>query len=237
MSDVNISTGINCLDQILGGGFSLGCISLVFGESGTGKTTLAMQCAVNHVRDNHSVIYVDSDGMFSLDRLSQIVYGDLSSVASSIMVFSPRTFQEQNQIIETLEGFISSRTKLVIFDTFSSLYRLELTDREQTFGINRQMNRQLAYLAEISRRKGIAILLTSQVRSILEEERTKKKRSIEPVAARLLGFWSDLILCLRSTRSPTIKEAELLKPQESESASSCLIQLTGKGIEDTTMIL
>jgi DNA repair and recombination protein RadB len=237
LSDVNISTGINCLDQILGGGFPFGCISLIFGESGTGKTTLAMQCAVNHVRDNRSVIYVDSDGMFSLDRLSQIVYGDLSSVTPSIMVFSPRSFQEQYEIIETLESFISSRTKLVIFDTFSSLYRLELTDREQTFGLNRQMNRQLAYLTEIARRKEIAMLLTSQVRSILEEEGSRKKGLIEPVAARLLGFWSDLILCLRSTRSPTIKEAELLKPQGSTPTSSCLVQLTGKGIEDAAGIL
>jgi DNA repair and recombination protein RadB len=236
-SDVYLSTGINCLDQILGGGFHFGCISLIFGESGTGKTTLATQCAVNYVRDDHSVIYVDSDGMFSLERLSQIVYGDLSSVAPSIIMFSPKTFREQNEIIETLESFISSRTKLVIFDTFSSLYRLELIDRKQTFKLNRQMNRQLAYLAEIARGKEIAVLLTSQVRSILEEEGTRNKGLIEPVATRLLGFWSDLILFLRSTSRPTIKRAELLKPQGSTSASSCLLQLTGNGIEDASGIL
>src|SRR6266436_7402819 len=37
------SSGLTGLDDILGGGFVLGCLHLVEGKAGTGKTTLGMQ--------------------------------------------------------------------------------------------------------------------------------------------------------------------------------------------------
>jgi len=229
-----INTGVECLDDLLDGGFPFGCLSLIFGEFGTGKTTLAMQCAVNYAKDGHGTIYVDSNGEFSLDRLSQIALQDLGLVAPRIMVFSPRTFQRQIEIIETLGSFINPKIRLIIFDTISSLYRLELADRKQTFALNRQMNRQLALLAETAKAKGIAVLLTSQVRSVFEEKETYGRQSIEPVAARLLGFWPDLILCLSSTNDSSIKKAELVKPRQLGSASSCLLKLTDNGIQGSS---
>jgi len=209
-------------------------MSLIFGEPGTGKTTLAMQCAANYVKDGHTAIYIDSDGGFSLDRLSQIAFADLESVAPSIMVFSPRTFQEQSQIIESLGNFTSSRTGFVIFDSISSLYRLGLTDRRETFRMNRRMNRHLAYLAEIARGRRIAILLTSQVRTVFEDRNSRKKGMIEPVAARLLSFWSDSIVCFRFTSTPTIRQVELMKPRKAKSDYSCFLRLTDSGIEEAS---
>ena len=228
-----VATGSKCLDRVLGGGVPFGFLSLVFGESGTGKTTLAMQCAVNHVKDGNTAIYVDSSRQFSLDRLSQIVFGDLKSVASSIMIVTPRTFQEQGETIETLGNFISPRTRFVVFDTISSLYSLELTDRKGTFRLNREMNMQLAMLAEVAKREEIAVLITSQVRSVLEERQVLGKRSIEPVAARLLGFWPDLILHFGPTDNPRTKRVELTKsPYIKPSSSHCLLELTDSGIQD-----
>ena len=194
-----------------------------------------MQCAVNYAKDSHSTIYVDSNGEFSLDRLSQVALQDLSLVAPLIMVFSPRTFQRQSEIIETLGNFMNPKIRLIIFDTISSLYRLELADRKQTFRLNRWMNRQLASLAEIAKSKEVAVLLTSQVRSVFEDKKSCGHRSIEPVAARLLGFWPDLILYLSSTNNPSIKKAELTKScQLSPGSSSCLLKLTDRGIQGSS---
>ncbi len=48
-----IQTGCECLDNYLGGGISPGNITLIYGEPETGKTTLAMQCAMNCALKNH----------------------------------------------------------------------------------------------------------------------------------------------------------------------------------------
>jgi len=218
---------------MLGGGFSAGSLSLIFGESGTGKTTLAMQCVVNNVREDKGAIYVDSNNEFSLERLSQIAFEDFDEITPSIIVFSPRSLEEQSELIQHFWGFVTSRIGLIVFDTISSLYSLELSDRRETFRFNREMNRQLAYLLELAREKGVATILTSQVRSNLESENTGEEESIEPLAARLLGFWSDSILCLKPTGIPSIKRAELLSPHQLEDVSDfCLLELTDKGIQD-----
>jgi len=99
------------------------------------------------------------------------------------------------------------------------------------------MNRHLASIAELAKRKEVAVLFTSQVRAVLEDKIIRKKQSIEPVAARLITFWSEIILCLRSTRNPAIKRAELMKTPQSESVSSyCLLELTDSGLQDSSSI-
>ncbi len=58
----NISTNCKTIDAILGGGIPPESLSLIYGEAETGKTTLAMQCAVNCARQGYKTLYVDCDG-------------------------------------------------------------------------------------------------------------------------------------------------------------------------------
>ena len=81
-----ITTGCGTLDLLLDGGLLLGEVVLVYGEAETGKTTLAMQCAINAVRTGLKTLYVDSDGTLSPARLTQIAKSDWNEVASYIMV-------------------------------------------------------------------------------------------------------------------------------------------------------
>ena len=52
------STGIQTLDQIIGGGLLKGGVYIVQGAAGTGKTILANQIAFNHVAAGGRVAYV-----------------------------------------------------------------------------------------------------------------------------------------------------------------------------------
>ncbi|MFB0567888.1 MAG: ATPase domain-containing protein, partial [Candidatus Bathyarchaeia archaeon] len=60
-----IPTGCHALDRMLEGGLTRGDVTLVYGEAETGKTSLAIQCAVNTARIGYKAIFVDSDGTFS----------------------------------------------------------------------------------------------------------------------------------------------------------------------------
>ncbi len=149
-------------------------------------------------------LFIDADDGFSTIRLSQMAGRDVDSVAQSIILFKPRSFQEQCILIENLENFVSKKVALIVVDTITSLYRVELGGLEETFALNRGLNRQLAYLVKIAKDRGVALLLTSQVHSVLNEIGVRR---IEPVAERVLKFWSQSIMRLKSSQRPGIREA------------------------------
>ena len=76
-----ISTGCGCLDNNLGGGIAQESITLVYGEAETGKSTLAMQCAIDCALQTQKVLYVDCDATLSAKRLSQLAGTKFDDVA------------------------------------------------------------------------------------------------------------------------------------------------------------
>ena len=54
----SISTGIEGLDEILGGGFTPHRLYLLEGEPGSGKTTMGLQFLLDGVRHGETVLYV-----------------------------------------------------------------------------------------------------------------------------------------------------------------------------------
>ncbi len=66
-----LSTGVRALDDLLDGGLEEDAITLVFGEGGSGKTNLALQCARQVARSGLKVAYVDTEGV-SARRMEQV---------------------------------------------------------------------------------------------------------------------------------------------------------------------
>jgi DNA repair protein RadB len=203
-----IPTGSKTIDECLGGGLPAESISLVYGEAETGKTTLAMQCAVNCAKQCRKTLFVDCDDTFSVQRLSQITAKQFAETAELIVLARPRDFREQATIIDGLTEYIANNFALTILDTFTSLYRLKVSESpSKTFELNRELNRQLAVLAQNAKINKIAVLITSQVHSVLDEVPV----SVEPVATRVLKFWSSAIIALRPTENSQIVEMTLEK--------------------------
>ena len=224
-----ISTGCTSLDQLLNGGIPVSDISLVYGEAETGKTTLAMQCAVNCARKEKKVIFIDADNSFSAMRLSQIAHYDLEKLSPLIILLKPNTFQEQIIVMDHLEEYLTEKVGLIVIDTFTSLYRAEFGENlKERFALNRELNRQLAGLAQIAKTHKKAVLITSQVRSILVEA----KVDLEPVATRVLKFWSDVVIRLKPTGRPSIINAILEKHPKHKRLTSCHFVIEKTGIHD-----
>ena len=98
-----ISTGVNRLDELLSGGFAPETMHLLYGEAETGKTALAMQCAVNCACVGYKTIFIDSEGTFSAKRLTQIAVGSVQEIAPNIILAKPKTFKEQTAILDKLD--------------------------------------------------------------------------------------------------------------------------------------
>lgn len=224
-----ISTGCASLDKLLGGGLPKGEVSLVYGEAETGKTSFAIQCAVNCARTDYRTVFVDADGTFSSRRLLQIAYHDIEKLSPLIILFRPTTFQEQTSVIGHLEKYLTEKTGLVIVDTITSLYRLELgSPSEKAFELNRQLNTQLAYLAQIAKTQKTAVLITSQVRSTLLEERV----NVEPVATRVVKFWSDIVFRFKHTGQTRVIKVFLEKHPKHKHPLSQFLTIDRTGIRD-----
>ena len=225
-----VSTGCNSLDKLLGGGIPVGGTSLVYGQAETGKTTLAMQSAVNVCRRGYKTIFIDSDFTFSPTRLSQIAYYDFEDVAPSIVLVRPTSFQEQFTAIDGLDEYLTKKVQLVIVDTITSLYRVELGEPKTTFALNRELARQVACLSQIARTQGIAVFMISQVRSVFDDE--TKNAGVEPVATRVLRFWSDVVINLKKPAQARVIKAILEKSPMHKHPVSCYLTIGRTGIHD-----
>ncbi len=196
-----ISTGYPAIDDLLGGGYPVGHLSLIYGEASSGKTTLALMASAERARRRLKVLYIDSDGRFSCERFLQ-VSGDPGSL-EMVLVSSPSDFWDQSRLILNLEAFLMAGTGLAVVDSITSLYRLALGSGGDAVALNKALSKQLAYLKGLARARGLPILITSQVR-------WSGGDSAEPVAKRILEYWSDAIIGLRRSQGG-LREVSILR--------------------------
>ncbi|MFQ6054114.1 MAG: ATPase domain-containing protein [Candidatus Bathyarchaeia archaeon] len=222
-----LSTGCDAVDGILGGGFRFGEVSLVYGEASTGKTTIALSCVVNHLRGalEARAFYIDADHRLSTHRLMQMAGGDGDRLLERILIWRPRSFSEQTEIVERMPNLLTRRSTPVVVDSITGLYRLDAGDAERTFIVNKELNRQLGFLSETAKTRDAAVLLVGQVHSIPGET-----PQVEPVAQRLLRYWSETVLRLEATPTPGMRQAVLEKPGGEQRA--CRFILSDAGLTD-----
>ena len=208
LQKTRISTGIPSLDNLLGGGFHSQAINLIYGEATTGKTTLSLTTVFHHLSQKPSAkaVYLDIDNKLNASRLEQIASSQGRNLLPRIQLFTPESYSMQGDALENLPELITG--DLLVIDSITGLYRGETENAEKTFRVNKELNRQLGYLTEVAETTGSTMLLTGQVRSILDTQQ------VEPVAQRLLRYWSETIIRLEKTAQSSNRQAVLEKPAE-----------------------
>jgi DNA repair protein RadB len=220
-----VPTGIPPLDNLLGGGFHGSAVNLVYGEATSGKTTLTLTTALHHLQQNRSTkaVYLDIDNKLNVGRLQQLASID-GNLLRRLNLYTPDSFDDQSDAFEQLPDL--NERDIVIIDSITGLYRGETEDTESTFEANKELNRQLGYITEIAKTTGAAILLTGQVRSILDTSQ------IEPVAQRLLRYWSTTILKIEKTSFTSNRQVTMEKPEGIR--SPIILTINSSGIVEAT---
>jgi len=220
MKTEKISTGSYDLNTWLYGGYEKDIITMVAGSPGSGKTNFAILVACSQAKHGNKVIFVDTEGGFSIERVKQIVGSEnLDKILENILLLSPTNFEEQKSDFIKLLGLVKKEQfGVIIIDGMSMLYRLELGDAirsgddENIKKINREVANQMRTLAEISRKKNIPIMITNQVYSdFLSEEEFKNQteRKTNIVGGDLFKYWSKCIIELKNNSGK--RKAVLLK--------------------------
>lgn len=203
-----LPSGVSLLDRILNGGLNTGLFTHVYGDAASGKTTLALQFATNAHRLDLGTIYVNSESTSPVRRLEQMTAQSFGDLEKMVKILAPKGFNEQGALIDDLELYLRENTKLVIIDTLTRYYRLELEDKKTNYVKHRELNRQAGILKGLARNHEIAVLVLNQVRSQLIGV-----DDFEPVAKNILEYWSDYTIKLRVTKGTGERIIKRVEPE------------------------
>jgi len=210
-----ISAGNYDLNRFLFGGYDKEIITTIYGPAGSGKTNISMMAAVSQAKKGNKVIFIDTEGGFSIERFRQIgnfsKEEDWKKALENILILKPVNFEEQwkafGELLKELKNDREKKISLIIVDGMTMLYRLELAecnhDRQKIQEINSKLARQMRLLAEIARKENIPVLITNQVYSeFLSEQdlQAGKEKQVSMVGGDILKYWSKCIIEIKNER-------------------------------------
>jgi DNA repair protein RadB len=220
MKTEKISSGSYDLNTWLYGGYERDIITMIAGPPGCGKTNFVILAACSQAKKGNKVIFIDTEGGFSVERVKQIVGKEnAEGVLNNIFLLKPTNFEEQKKDFSKLLIAVKKEdVGLIVVDGMAMLYRLEIgeahnmKDDEKVRETNREIAKQMRILAEISRKQNIPVLITNQVyMEFLSEEDFKKgvERNTNIVGGDLFKYWSKCIIELKNDDNK--RKAILLK--------------------------
>ena len=233
-----ISAGCYDLNVWLNGGYDSGIITTFYGGPGSGKTNLCMIAAVSQAKKGNKVIFVDTEGGFSTERVKQLFSSKstngagenltLDSVLANIIILKPTNFKEQQQAFDQLLKYVKEQVSLIVVDGMTMLYRLDFADAresdsdkgvENMQSVNAELTRQMRLLVEIARKQDIPVLVTNQIYSWKNESRM--------VAGDIVKYWSK---CLIEMENESGKRTAFLRKHRSLPEKSLAFQIDNSGI-------
>jgi len=234
--ETKISTGSFDLNKWLYGGYEKDIITTIYGPAGSGKTNFCILAAASQAKKGNKVIFIDTEGGFSVERLKQILSDEYENALENIILMKPTTFQEQwDAFSKLLKEIKSSKAiSLIIVDGMTMLYRLELAesreDVKKVQEINSKLARQMRMLAEISRKHAIPVIVTNQVYSEFQTEEDFKKgikKSVNMVGGDILRYWSKCLIELQNNNG---KRKAILRKHRSLEEKELVFYITNSGI-------
>jgi DNA repair protein RadB len=217
-----ISTGTDVLDTLLDGGYETDAITTIYGPAGAGKTNLALIAAVHTAQQGKKVIYIDTEGGFSVARLKQIV-AQPKKILDKIIFLQPTTFDEQKKAFAKLKQLVNNKIGLIVVDTIAMLYKIQRST-EDIKDVNQELGAQIGMLNEICRKHGIPVLMTNHVYSEFGTGR------LNLVGGDILKYGSKCLLEIQPLAAGK-RKITLRKHRSIAGEKETFFQIVEKGIE------
>lgn len=194
MEAKKVDSGAEAINNLLSGGYDADVITTIYGPAGSGKTTMCLLCAISVARGK-KVIFVDTEGGFSVERFRQLCPDE--EILKKIFLLKPTNFLAQDKTIASLNTMVDDKIGLVVVDTISMLYRIEIGKARDKSGVNNKLGNQISLLNEIARRHEIPVLVTNQVYSDFDS-----RDQVKMVGGDILKYSSKCLLELEKLKGP-----------------------------------
>lgn len=200
-------SGIEEFDRVLGGGFVEDSITLLTGDPGIGKSTIALQAAV-HIGKKEKTLYIS--GEESVEQIAQrAVRCGLSSDGIS--------FANASNIHEIIATIDAMHPKLVVIDSIQVISDTDIPAASGTLSQIRAVTEQCMHIAKT---KKIPIILIGHV--------TKTGEFSGP---QLLAHLVDTVLFLEGERYHTFRLLRTTKNRFGATDEVGVFEMTEKGLE------
>ena len=173
-----IQTGIQKLDDLLGGGIRHGIITDIFGASATGKTQLALQICTNALRNDIEILFQDTTGGFRPERMLTLIKAKNMDpeLLDHVRVGRITNTSEQISYLEKISEI--KNLGLVVIDNVTDLFSFEYSKESNLLEKHVAFMEYMHKLAFIAIQKKIPIIVTNMVRKSDDVERENLDRSI-----------------------------------------------------------
>ncbi len=184
-------------------------LTAIYGEGGSGKTTLCLMSAAEKTANNLKVIFLDAESNFSAERFAQLL--ENKEKINNVLVLKLKNFNYQHGQIKKLENI--KNVSLIIVDSITHFYR-RLYRRKPEIA-KAMLGKQLSILRKIS--KNIPVIITGQVYSDMNKK-------ILPLGNTIINKFSDTLIKLE--KEPK-RKLIIKKPEKKE----LTFQIVNKGIK------
>lgn len=225
MTNGGVSTGCHALDELLGDGLERGTVTQVYGPPAAGKTNVALNAAVETAASGGTAVYIDTEGL-SVDRLEQLLSGHtdgVQAVSERIVVTEAHDFEEQAEAVQDVSEF-AERADLVVLDSATGFYRLERTAEGDGGESLRAVARQVTHLLSLARRFDLAVLVTNQVYTDPDSDRTRG------LGGHTLEHWTGTVVRLDRFRGGN-RRATLEKHRARPAGETARFRIGDSGLE------
>jgi len=206
------------------GGVERAALTNFYGPPGVGKTNICLLACLECIKNGGSVVYMDTEGGFSVERFKQIAGAEkYEDMLKKIIFIQPKNFKEQGKIIRSLEKM---DVDLIIVDSVVSLYRLECADPNiETLEANKELSVQLSILSNIAREKNIPVIITAHTFKNWDTGEN------EIIGGFTIKYWSKSIIFLDFTEKMSERKAILIKHRSLPEGKSVKFFIVENGIK------
>ena len=180
-----ISSGMEELDRVLGGGIVAGSLMLVGGDPGIGKSTLLLQVCHNLTGTGHKVLYVSGEESVQQIKLRAKRIGDFKD---DMMLLCETNLELVRSVIEKI------RPEIVVIDSIQTMYHEAVSAAP---GSVSQVREATNVLMQIAKGMGISIFLVGHV---TKEGVVAGPRVLEHMVDTVLYFEGDRYASYRILR-------------------------------------
>ena len=234
---LKLTSKVESIDDLLGGGFETQALVEVYGAFGSGKTQIGHQLAVNCTLPleeggfDGDVFYIDTEDTFRPERITQMARGhglDPEQVLSRIHVARAYNSAHQMLLVDEIKRMSKGlNVKMIIVDSLTSHFRAEFIGRGMLANRQQKLNSHLKDLKQLADVNNALVLVTNQVHSkpdAMWGDPTK------PVGGHVLAHASTFRLYLRKAKGG--RRIARLVDSPNLPDGECVYQVTQEGLRD-----